>query len=134
MTTMRVANDLAAVLVPIGIIGAALAAVCAIVAGIAIMRGAGGLIGGAVGLWIPFALLSFTASFANQWMPLIAAGAALAAMLILGGVVRAIVNVADGGRPSRKTVTAPVVVGASLASSVVKASPATSAIPVVSTP
>ncbi|GGM34135.1 hypothetical protein GCM10010489_01110 [Microbacterium saperdae] len=125
---------MAAVLVPIGIIGAALAAVCAIVAGIAIMRGAGGLIGGAVGLWIPFALLSFTASFANQWMPLIAAGAALAAMLILGGVVRAIVNVADGGHPSRKTVTAPVVVGASLASSVVKASPATSTIPVVSTP
>ena len=134
MTTMRVANDLAAVLVPIGVIGAALAAICAIVAGIAIMRGAGGLIGGAVGLWIPFALLSFTASFANQWLPLIAAGAALAAMLILGGVVRAIVNVADGGRPSRRPVTAPVAVGAPLVSSIAMPSPATAAIPVVSTP
>lgn len=134
MTTMRVANDLAAVMVPIGVIGAALAAVCAIVAGIAIMRGAGGLIGGAVGLWIPFALLSFTASFANQWLPLIAAGAALGAMLILGGVVRAIVNVADGGHPSRRALAAPIAVGESLVSSISRPSPATSAIPVVSTP
>lgn len=133
MTTLRVANELAAVMVPIGVIGAALAALCAIVAGIAIMRGAGGLIGGAVGLWIPFALLSFTASFANQWLPLIASGAALAAMLVLGGVVRAIVNVADGGHPSRRPVTGPVAVASPMVS-VAKPSPVTSAIPVVSTP
>lgn len=133
MTTLRVANELAAVLVPIGVIGAVLAALCAIVAGIAIMRGAGGLIGGAVGMWIPFALLSFTASFANQWLPLIASWAALAAMLVLGSVVRAIVNVADGGRPSRRPVTAPVTVTSPLVSSA-KSSPVTSAIPVVSTP
>ncbi|MCK2034852.1 hypothetical protein KZC51_01775 [Microbacterium sp. SSW1-49] len=132
MTTLRVANELAAVLVPIGVVGAALAALCAIVAGIAIMRGAGGLIGGAVGLWIPFALLSLTASFANQWLPLIASVAALAAMLVLGGVARAIVNVADGGRPSRRPVTAPVAVGAPVVSTV-KSSPVTSAIPIVST-
>jgi hypothetical protein len=132
MTTLKVANDLAALMVPIGIIGAALAALCAIVAGIAIMRGAGGLIGGAVGLWIPFAMLSSTASFANQWLPLIASGAALAVMLVLGGVVRAIVNVADGGSPSRRPVTAPVAVGAPVVSAM-KSSPVTSAIPIVST-
>lgn len=133
MTTLRVANELAAVLVPIGVIGAALAALCAIVAGIAIMRGAGGLIGGAVGLWIPFALLSLTASFANQWLPLIASGAALAAMLVLGGVVRAIVSVADGGRPSRRPATVPEAVGGPSAP-VAKLSPVTSSIPVASTP
>lgn len=132
MTTLKVANDLAALMVPIGVIGAVLAALCAIVAGIALMRGAGGLVGGAVGLWIPFAMLSSTASFANQWLPLIASGAALAAMLVLGGAVRAIVNVADGGHPSRRPVTAPVSVGAPLLSTV-KPSAVTSAIPVVST-
>jgi hypothetical protein len=133
MTTLKVANDLAALMVPIGVIGAVLAALCAIVAGIALMRGAGGLIGGAVGLWIPSAMLSSTASFANQWLPLIASGAALVAMLVLGGAVRAIVNVADGGRPSRRPATAPVAAGAPLVSTVAKPSAVTSGIPVVST-
>lgn len=98
MTTMRVASDLAAVMVPIGYVGAALAAVFAIVAAVAIVRGAGGLVGGAVGGWIVAALLSFTASFAQVWMPLILAGAALASMLLIGGVVRALVNAAGVGR------------------------------------
>ncbi|WEK61308.1 MAG: hypothetical protein P0Y60_00695 [Candidatus Microbacterium colombiense] len=142
MSTLGVANGLAAVMVPMGIIGAALAAVCAIVAGVAIMRGAGGLSGGAVGLWIPFALMSFTASFANQWLPLIASGAALAAMLILGGVVRAIIAVADGGRPSRRSAAVPVSAAAPV-SAPAPVSPmaqmrmpatATSTIAVVSTP
>ena len=92
MTTMRVASDLAAVMVPIGYVGAALAAVCAIVAAVAMIRGAGGLTGGAVGLWIVCALMSMTASFAQEWTPLILAGAALVAMLVIGGVVRAILN------------------------------------------
>lgn len=104
MTTFRMANELAAVMVPLGIIGAALAVVCAIVAGAAIMRGASGLSGGAVGVWIPFALLSFTASFANQWVPLLVAGAALVAMLIIGGVVRAIVRTTASGRHRRPVV------------------------------
>lgn len=101
MTTFRLAIDMAQVMVPIGIAGAVLAGICAVVAGIAIMRGAGGLSGGAVGLWIVGALMSFTASFANQWMPLLAACAALAAMLVIGAVVRAIVNAADLGREPR---------------------------------
>lgn len=104
MTTFRMANELAAVMVPLGIIGAALAVVCAIVAGAAIMRGAVGLSGGAVGVWIPFALLSFTASFANQWVPLLVAGAALVAMLIIGGVVRGIVKATASARRTRPVV------------------------------
>lgn len=99
MTTLGVARDLAAILVPIGYVGAALAAVCAIVAAIAIIRGAGGLAGGAVGLWIVCALMSFTASFANQWLPLIAAGASLVGMLVIGGIVRAMLTA--GGFESR---------------------------------
>lgn len=100
MTTLGVARDLAAILVPIGYVGAALAAVCAIVAAIAIIRGAGGLVGGAVGLWIVCALMSFTASFANQWLPLIAAGASLVGMLVIGGIVRAMLTA--GGFESRR--------------------------------
>lgn len=92
MTSLTVANELAAVLLPIGITGAVLAALCAVVAGIAIMRGAGGLCGGAVGLWIPSAMLSVTASFADQWLPLVASIAALVAMLVIGGIVRAMAN------------------------------------------
>jgi ABC-type cobalamin transport system ATPase subunit len=83
MTSSRMASELAAILVPIGVVGAVLAALCAIVAGVAIMRGAAGLAGGAVGLWIPSALLSSTASFANQWTPLVVAGAVLAATLTI---------------------------------------------------
>lgn len=99
MTSSRMASELAAILVPIGVVGAVLAALCAIVAGVAIMRGAAGLAGGAVGLWIPSALLSSTASFANQWTPLVVAGAVLAAMLVIGAVVRGIVSV---GEPARQ--------------------------------
>jgi hypothetical protein len=102
MTTLRVANELASVMVPIGIAGAALATVCAIVAAVAIVRGAGGLSGGAVGLWIVGALMSVTASFANQWTPLIAACAALVVMLVLGGVVRGILSATAVGRETRR--------------------------------
>ncbi|EES37166.1 hypothetical protein HMPREF0791_0219, partial [Staphylococcus epidermidis W23144] len=72
---------LAAVMVPIGYVGAALAAIFAIVAAVAIVRGAGGLAGGAVGLWIVGALMSCAASFARDWTPLILAGGSLVAML-----------------------------------------------------
>ena len=92
MTTLRVASDLAAVLVPIGYVGAALAAICAVVAAVAIVRGAGGLTGGAVAVWFVGALMSVTASFGNQWLPLIIACASLTAMLVIGGVVRGLVT------------------------------------------
>jgi hypothetical protein len=101
MTTMRMASDLAAVMVPIGYVGAALAVIFAIVAAVAIIRGAGGLAGGAVGLWIVGALMSFAASFAQTWTPLIVACGSLVAMLIIGSVVRALVNAAGAGRADR---------------------------------
>ena len=138
MTTMRMASDLAAILVPIGYVGAALAALCAIVAGVAIVRAKAGLTGGAVGLWIVCALMSFTASFASQWMPLIVSGAALVAMLVIGGVVRGIVNASGLGRPDREVDEAlPTAVPASKAEPVAKPTLAakaavTSSIPVVS--
>ncbi len=103
MTTLRVASDLASVLVPIGYAGAALAVLCAIVAAVAIVRGAGGLTGGAVGVWIVGALMSFTASFGNQWLPLIIACASLGAMLVIGGVVRGIMSAAGVERAPRAT-------------------------------
>ncbi|WP_309104010.1 hypothetical protein [Microbacterium sp.] len=100
MTSLGVSNSLSAVLVPIGWVGAALAVICAVIAGIAVARGAGGLSGGAVGLWIPTTMLSVTASFANEWMPLVAATGALVAMLVLGGTVRAIVSTAQAPEPA----------------------------------
>ena len=95
MTSSRMAHELAAFLVPLGFVGAALAVLCAIVAGIAIARGAGGLAGGAVGLWIPATLMSLTASFAREWTPLIVAGAALVGMLVIGAVLRGIIGSAE---------------------------------------
>lgn len=102
MTSSRMANELASILVPIGVVGAVLAALCAIVAGVAIMRGAAGLAGGAVGLWIPSAMLSFTASFANQWTPLLVSGVVLVAMLVIGAVVRGVVNAGEPARESAR--------------------------------
>jgi hypothetical protein len=99
MTSSRVASDLAAVLVPIGVVGAVLAALCAIVAAVAIVRGAGGLCGGAVGVWIPCALVSSFAGFANQGIPLLAAGAALAGSLTIAAVVRSLVSASGYERP-----------------------------------
>lgn len=103
MTSSRVASELASILVPIGVVGAVLAALCAIVAGVAIMRGAAGLAGGAVGLWIPSAMLSTTASFANQWTPLLVSGIVLVTMLVIGAVARGIVN---AGEPAREVARA----------------------------
>lgn len=103
MTTLAVANALAAVLVPLGFIGAALAAVCAVVVGIALARGSAELCAGGAALWIPSALLSGAALFAQEWLPLLASGAALAVMLLLGAAMRAI------GNAARRTVSAPAV-------------------------
>jgi len=102
MTTWRMASDLAAVLVPLGVAGAVLAGLCALVAGVAIVRRAGGLTGGAVGVWIPAAMLSSVAGFASQWLPLVLSAAMLAGMLVIGGVVRALMNAAGVQWPAQK--------------------------------
>lgn len=120
MTTSRMASDLAAVLVPIGWAGAVIAVLCAIVAAVAIVRGAGGLVGGAVGVWIVGALLSVTASFGQQWIPLIAACASLAAMLVIGAVVRGIVTAAGVERTPR---TAPEALPVTQTSALAKTNP-----------
>ncbi|WP_136035990.1 hypothetical protein [Microbacterium sp. K35] len=133
MTTLRVASELAAVLIPIGYVGAAIAVICAIVAGIAIARGAGGLTGGAVGVWIVGALLSVTASFGSQWLALIISGSALVLMLTIGGVVRGMVGAAGLTRRSEApaealpVAAAPAKTGTPKVAAVVKA--ATSSTP-----
>lgn len=109
MTTWRVASDLAAVLVPVAFIGAAVAALCALVAAIAIMRGAAGLTGGATAMWMPFALVAALGSFASEWVPLLIAGGALAGMLVLGGVGRAVVVAVVRARPASPEVEEAVV-------------------------
>lgn len=123
MTTWRVASDLAAIMVPIGVAGAVIAGLCAVLAGIAIVRRAGGLAGGAVGVWIPAAMLSSVAGFANQWMPLLLSSAALMGMLVIGGVVRGVMNARGIELPQRK-----VEADAAPASA---PSPATTAVPVL---
>lgn len=105
MTTSRVASDLAAIMVPIGVVGAVLAVVCAVVAAVAIARGAGGLTGGAVGVWIPAAMVSSVAGFGSQWTPLIVSGSALVGLLVLGGVARAIVRATGATWLSRRAKT-----------------------------
>lgn len=102
MTTWRVASDLAAIMVPIGVVGAVIAGLCALVASIAIVRRASGLCGGAVGIWIPAAMLSSVAGFANQWMPLLLSSAALVGMLAIGAVVRGVMNAKGIELPRRK--------------------------------
>lgn len=92
MTTLGMTMGLSAVMVPIGMAGAVLAVICAAVAMIALARGAAGLCGGAVGVWIVGALLSVTSSFADEWMPLAVAGAALAVALTVGGLLRALLS------------------------------------------
>lgn len=113
MTSSRMAHELAAFLVPLGIFGAAVAVLCAVVAGVAIARGAGGLAGGAVGLWIPAAVMSLTASFANQWAPLIVAGAALVGMLVIGGMLRVFVAAAESRASARPVAAATEIAPAS---------------------
>ncbi|MFK4762794.1 hypothetical protein ACI3KS_17845 [Microbacterium sp. ZW T5_45] len=102
MTTWRVASDLAAIMVPIGTGGAVLAVLCALVAGFAIARGAGGLTGGAVGIWIPAAMVSSMAGFANDWMPLIAAGGSLGGFIVLGSIARGVLHATGAEWPTRR--------------------------------
>ncbi|WP_102193519.1 hypothetical protein [Microbacterium aurantiacum] len=92
MTSSMWVNDLAQVLVPIGVAGAVLAGLCAVIAAFAIVRGAGGLCAGAVGVWIPGVILSSTSSFAGLWLPLQLSVFALAVGLVGGGIIRAVVS------------------------------------------
>ncbi|MEJ1089187.1 hypothetical protein WDU99_12770 [Microbacterium sp. Mu-80] len=81
-------NTLTSFFVPIGWAGAVFAIVCALVALIALARGAAGLTGGAVGVWFVGGLLSLTSSFAGEWTPVLLASGALAAALVVGGMIR----------------------------------------------
>lgn len=82
-----VIDALASVFVPVGLAGAVIAVVCAVVAGVALARGAAGLLGGAAGIWIVGGMLSVAASFVGDWTPAIVSVIALAAGLTVGGVL-----------------------------------------------
>lgn len=88
MSTLAVTNTLVSVLVPIGVAGAVIAVVCGIVTAFALARGAAGLAGGGIGVWIVGALLSLCASFAMLWTPFFVAAGALVAAFIVGPLGR----------------------------------------------
>lgn len=97
MSSMSALRELAAFFLPVGFVGAGIAVLCAIVAGVALARGAAGLSGGAAAVWIVGAMLSLAAGFSGQWIPTAAAGAALIAALVLGAVARVLLS----RRPAR---------------------------------
>lgn len=88
MSTLAVTNTLASVFVPIGIAGAVIAVACALVTAFALARGAAGLAGGGIGVWIVGAMLSLCASFALMWVPFLIAGGSLATAFVVGAVGR----------------------------------------------
>lgn len=88
MSTLAMAHTLAAIFVPIGIAGAAIALICALIMAFALARRAAGLAGGAAGVWIVGALLSWASSFAEQWLPLLVSAGALGAALVVGALMR----------------------------------------------
>ena len=92
MSTLAMTHALAAIFVPIGIVGAIIALICALVVAFALARRAAGLAGGAAGVWIVGALLSWASSFADLWLPLLASLAALGAALVVGGMLRVLVS------------------------------------------
>ena len=92
MSTLGLTNTLVSVFVPIGVTGAVIALACALVAAFAIARGAAGLAGGAIGVWIVGALLSVSASFASLWTPFFVAAIGLGVALIAGTVLRVVLG------------------------------------------
>lgn len=88
MSTLAVTNTLASVFVPIGIAGAVIAVACALVTAFALARGAAGLAGGGIGVWIVGALLSLCASFALMWVPFLIACGSLATAFVFGAAGR----------------------------------------------
>jgi len=100
MSMIGVVSDLTVAFLWIGIIGAGIAVLCALIALYALARGAPGLVGGAAAVWIGGALLSLTSGFSGQWLPVLLSIGALAAALILGGVLRPVVRaIADRPKP-----------------------------------
>lgn len=97
MSSMSALRELAAFFLPVGFVGAGIAILCAIIAGVALARGAAGLSGGATAVWIVGMLLSVAAGFSGQWIPTAAAGGALVVALVIGALVRLVL----GRRPAR---------------------------------
>ncbi|GGD66637.1 hypothetical protein [Microbacterium murale] len=104
---MSALRELAAFFLPVGFVGAGIAVLCAIIAGVALARGAVGLSGGATAVWIVGMMLSIAAGFSGQWIPTAAAGGALVAALVIGALVRVVLN----RRPSRPERPEPVGAG-----------------------
>jgi hypothetical protein len=92
MSTLAVTHTLAAIFMPIGIAGAAIAVICALIVTFALARRAAGLAGGAAGVWIVGTLLSWASSFADLWSPLLVSLGALAAALVVGPLLRVLVG------------------------------------------
>ncbi|MEV7632712.1 hypothetical protein AB0N64_09910 [Microbacterium sp. NPDC089318] len=88
MSTLAVTNTLTSVLVPIGVAGAGIAVACALLTAFALARGAAGLAGGGIGVWIVGAMLSICASFAMLWTPLFIAVGSLVAAFVVGAAGR----------------------------------------------
>lgn len=98
MSSIGVFRDLAGFFLPIGYVGAAIAVLCAIVAAVALARGAAGVSGGAVAVWLVGAMLSLASGFAGVWIPALVSVGALIVALVAGGMLRGIVN-AFAARP-----------------------------------
>lgn len=88
ITSLSVMNGLGGFFAAVGFAGAVLAVLCALAAAVALAAGASGFAGGAVGGWIPSALLSSAACFTGEWMPLLVSLAALAVAMIAGTALR----------------------------------------------
>lgn len=98
MSSIGVFRDLAEFFLPIGYVGVAIAVLCAIVAAIALARGAAGASGGAVAVWLVGAMLSLASGFAGMWIPALISVGALIVALVAGGLLRGVVN-AFAARP-----------------------------------
>lgn len=92
MSSMSVLRDLAEFFLPVGWVGGVIAAICALVAGVALARGSAAFAGGSVAVWIGAALASVASGFAGQWIPAIIAGGSLVAALVLGLVARGVIS------------------------------------------
>jgi len=92
MSTIGMVRDLSEVFLWIGSAGAGIAVLCALVALFALARGAAGLAGGAVAVWIGGAMLSLTSGFSGQWIPALVATGALVVALVVGALLRPVVR------------------------------------------
>ncbi|MGY1550305.1 hypothetical protein ACW5CM_00815 [Microbacterium sp. A588] len=127
-------RDLAEFFLPIGYVGVAIAVLCAIVAAIALARGAAGASGGAVAVWLVGAMLSLASGFAGMWIPALISVGALIVALVAGGLLRGVVNAfAARPEPVRQARPAPVPTAAPSATTPVVASALTAATTVTET-